>query len=353
MIGDSIDSILAQEYPDFELIVVDDSSTDATASVISAYTDRRIRVLHTPQRLGIARARNHAFAAARGRYLALTDHDDLSHPERLERQVRHLDAHPGVAAVGTDVMLARRGRLQATDNPEFIPGHLMRWMLLIDNPLTYSSMMLRADSVRALETFMRREYEPSDDFDLYHRLLARGDIVRLGEVLATYRWHAANASHEQGQLLFGNAVRVLARTYRDWLGEEAETAAALVVRHLSERVPAPDGPSLRRLGGYIRWLLAAFLAAHPLDPVARASIEQHAGRVWWRATRAAIRTGRPWLAGSLWAEPILTRCHPVPLVDGAVSLAVGSLRAPGALWRRSLDGNAGPAPTQRGKAPIH
>lgn len=291
-------------------------------------------MLHPAQRLGIAGARNHAFATARGRYLALTDHDDISHPERLERQVRHLDSHPGVAAVGMDVLLIGRGRPQATDNRGFIPAHLMRWMLLVDNPLTYSSVMLRADAARALGAFMRGDYEPADDFDLWHRLLACGEIVRLGEVLASYRWHAGNASHTEGPRLFGNAARVLARAYRDWLGEEAEAAAALVVRHLSERVPVPDGPSLDRLGSYIRRLLAAFLAACPLDAAARADIERHAGQIWWRATRAAARAGRPWLADRMWrGEPTLTQYHPLPLVDLSASLVVGSVRMAASLRR--------------------
>jgi glycosyltransferase involved in cell wall biosynthesis len=352
MIGESIDSVLAQGFTDFELIVVDDSSTDATVSVLASYADPRIRALRNPYRLGIAGARNRGFAAVRGKYVAALDHDDISHPARLERQVRYLETHTGVLAVGTDVLIAGEGRLQPTDNPGFISEHFMRWMLLVGNPLTYSSMMVRAEAVQRLGTFMRGEYEPADDFDLYHRLLTCGDIVRLSEVLTTYRWHAANASHAQGLRLFGNAVKVLARAYRDWFGDEAESAAALVVRHLSDRVPVSDARSLDQLARYIRRLLAEFLAAHPLDRAERENIERHAGRILWRATRSAIRAGRPWLASVLLAEPTLTRRHTVPLWDAAASLVVGGLRAPGALWHGNSGRYGGLAAAQQAQQPL-
>jgi glycosyltransferase involved in cell wall biosynthesis len=110
-IGAAIDSILAQTHSNFELIVVDDASTDATSGILAAFTDPRLRVIHSPANNGVARARNRGFDCARGDYIALLDHDDLSHPTRLARQVEYLETHPGIVLVGTLTQQLRDGRL--------------------------------------------------------------------------------------------------------------------------------------------------------------------------------------------------------------------------------------------------
>ena len=152
--------------------------------------------------------------------------------------------------------------------------------------------MFRAEAVRRLDRFMRREYEPADDFDLFHRLLPLGGIARLDETLAVYRWHAANASHTLGGRIEAGAVAVLAEAYRPWLGEDAAAAAALVVRHLSDRRPAPDAATLAALGAVLQRLMPAYWPPPP-DPATRAAIEAYTGRAWWLAARAATRPGSP------------------------------------------------------------
>jgi glycosyltransferase involved in cell wall biosynthesis len=149
-IGAAIASVLAQSFTDFELIVVDDGSTDATPSVLAGIGDPRLRVLRQAANGGVVAARNAGLAAARGRYVAALDHDDLSHPHRLARQVTYLDAHPGVVLVATEIEIEAAGRRTAPDHPTGGEPALIRWLLHVDNPLTWSSVMFRADAVRRL-----------------------------------------------------------------------------------------------------------------------------------------------------------------------------------------------------------
>jgi glycosyltransferase involved in cell wall biosynthesis len=356
-IGASIASVLAQSFTDFELIVVDDGSTDATAEVLAGIGDRRLRVLRQAVNGGVVAARNAGFAAVRGRYVAALDHDDLSHPERLARQVAYLDAHPGVVLLATEIEIEARGRRSrfsplplregmgggvatapasgaipagrrhAPDHPTGGDPALIRWLLHVDNPLTWSSVMFRADAVRRLGVFMRPEYELADDFDLYHRLLTVGDIARLSEVLTVYRWHARNTTHGREDALNAAAVKVLAAAYAKLLGGAAEDAAMLVIRHLSDRQPVRDGATLAWLGLYLSRLLAAFCAVHELGARQRTALESVTGTIWWRIVRAAMRSGAPGLLRRYRAQPALAAAFQPRHVDVVISTLVGIARA--------------------------
>ncbi len=320
-IGASIASIRAQTLPDFELVVVDDASTDATPGLLAALAaeDARIRILHPGRNLGIVGARNHGFAACRAPLVAALDHDDLSDPERLARQAAYLDANPGVVLAGTGVrILHPDGHLQATDHaPGSGSPSVMRWGLLTDNPLTWASVMLRAEAVRRLGAFLRPDYEYADDFDLYLRLSRLGGIARLPEVLTTYRWHAGNTTHRRAGVLHANASRALAEAIGDRLGADAPQFASLIVRHLHERIPVRDATTLDALGAALARLLQGFDDA---------AIHAAAARDWWRLARAAIRSGRPGLVRRWRAVPALRRGFRPSAADLLGSVAVGSLR---------------------------
>jgi GT2 family glycosyltransferase len=333
LLGECLDSVLAQRCGEFELVVVDDVSTDgATPALLAGYAarDARIRVLRPDRNLGVVGARNFGFAACRGEYLAALDHDDRSHPDRLGAQLAHLEANPRVVLLGTTTVLEEGGRRRVTDYDTPGTPLAMRWALHVDNPLTWSSVMLRATAVRRLGAFMRAEFEYADDYDLHHRLLGLGEIARLDAALTTYRWHAHNTTHRRAAVLFRNAARVLERAFQPWLGEDAATAAMLVVLHLSERVPPPDLATLERLGAALEGVLAGFCATHiPRGEDggrARAEVAALAGQSWWRATRAAARSGVPGALGAWRRRAVLRQGVQPGAVEWAGSLLVGQLR---------------------------
>ena len=101
---EAVESILAQTCADFEFLILNDASTDDNVEkVINSYDDKRIRYWQNDRNLGISLSRNKLIGLSRGEYLAVFDHDDVSLPERLEKQAAFLDAHPevGVVAAGT------------------------------------------------------------------------------------------------------------------------------------------------------------------------------------------------------------------------------------------------------------
>jgi GT2 family glycosyltransferase len=326
-IAASIDSILGQQFRDFELLIVDDASTDETPAILAGIGDPRLRCLRTERNVGIVAARNHGYAAARGHYIAPLDHDDLSDATRLARQVDFLNANPGVVLLGTEIRIVRNGEVSAPHHPCAGDALALRWLLLIDNPLTWSSVMFRTEAVHRLGAFLRPDYELADDFDFYHRLLAIGDIARFEDVLTTYHYHAANASLARAAAMNANAVRVLTGAYAPWLGDDATAAADLVIKHLSDRQPVHDPATLERIGQILERLQQGFCQAHSLSMSDRRRVAALAGEAWWRTARSAIRSGSPGMIGHYRARKLLNSDFRPTLRDIAESVAIGAVRS--------------------------
>ena len=100
-LGEAIKSILGQTFKDFELIIIDDQSTDDSRNVVESFTDRRIKLISTPRNLGRAGADNYAIQFAEGEYIAKMDSDDISMPRRFEKQVSYLNENPRINILGT------------------------------------------------------------------------------------------------------------------------------------------------------------------------------------------------------------------------------------------------------------
>ena len=99
-VGAAIESVLRQSFQDFEILLIDDGSTDLSVEVLRSYDDRRIRVVRNERNLGQPETRNRGLALARGQYVAMLDSDDVARPDRLSRQVAFLDRHQDCVEVG-------------------------------------------------------------------------------------------------------------------------------------------------------------------------------------------------------------------------------------------------------------
>jgi len=312
-IADSIASVLAQDMTDFELVIVDDASTDTTPALLRGQTDPRIVLVRNQTRQGIAGARNCGVAVCRAPFIAALDHDDLSAPSRLRLQADYLDAHPGTVLVGTAVRELKEGRLHRENKPPHTsPGHL-RLLLHLDNPLGWSSVMLRSDALRRLDPPMRPEFDGADDLDLFHRLMPFGRIDRLDDVLTTYRWHKSNATHGISERMSRATVEIYLRVCAPWLGTDAHADALLLARHGCNREPIGDRKTLGRVHTLFKNIAEGLARQHPDE---RADIMHGLNGILWRVTRAAIRSGNPTLMRA-----------PFPPLDGTLSLAIALARA--------------------------
>jgi glycosyltransferase involved in cell wall biosynthesis len=194
---EAIGSILTQTFADFELIAVDDGSTDRSPAILSdlAARDPRIRIITRPNG-GIASALNDGLAAATGEFIARMDADDISLPQRFERQVEYLRAHPDCVLLGSRVLL-----VDPFDTPLYESNHgpdheeIERLFLGGEGwAVVHPAAMMRTAAMRSAGGY-RTEYVPIEDLDLFLRLLEPGGrAANLPDVLLHYRQHANSAN---------------------------------------------------------------------------------------------------------------------------------------------------------------
>lgn len=180
----AIESLLAQTHRDFELLVIDDGSTDGSAHVLDRVTDHRVRVIHQVNQ-GLVGALNTGLAATRTELVARMDQDDLCAPDRLEVQLTFLREHPGVAAVGCCYeVMDEDGATTTTAHVAAQPAYLRR-QLYFRNVLPHGAMLYRRSAVVAVGGY--REVGPAEDYDLWARLAMSYDVASIPNVLFRYR----------------------------------------------------------------------------------------------------------------------------------------------------------------------
>jgi len=291
LIEDTIASVLVQGFADFELIVVDDASTDDTLARLRAIDDPRLVVIAAETNGGPVVARNRAFAAARGGYIVGLDQDDLCHPDRFATQIAYLESHPDTVLVASAVDLLENGAIRLPRAPLRTSPALIDWRLQFGNPLVWSSVMFRADAARRLDVFERVDRRYAEDFDLYHRLAALGGLARIDRPLVTYRMHPGGASQRYRQAMDASAAAVLAEPYAALFGDEADDAARLVLSHFAGALPVPDRATLARLDAMLGAVHDRFCAARKLSSADRTLIMDEYARLWWRMADASVRSG--------------------------------------------------------------
>ena len=190
----AIDSVLQQTVATWELIVIDDHSSDDGRRIVQSLMDCDSRItLMTSDGVGVARALNTGLAYARGKYLARLDSDDVALPSRFRLQMDFLDKHDEVVVLGgsADVIDANDVTIGLYQRPTRQQG--LANSMLTFNGLIHSTTMARTEVVKKLGGY-RLQFEAAEDYDLWLRAGEYGELENLPIVLGSYRVHAAQTS---------------------------------------------------------------------------------------------------------------------------------------------------------------
>lgn len=191
-IGDTIRSVLAQTYQNWEMIIVDDCSTDNTDEVVASFTDSRIRYLKNEKNSGAAVSRNYALREARGTWIAFLDSDDLWMPEKLERQLSFMEEH-GYHFSCTGVTEIDEG-----SNPLGTvisgPRHVTRLGMHLYCWPGCLTVMYHAPTVGLVQI---ADLKKNNDYAMWLKVIKKCDCYYLDEVLARYRVRQTSISHDK------------------------------------------------------------------------------------------------------------------------------------------------------------
>ncbi|MCX6055646.1 MAG: glycosyltransferase [Chloroflexi bacterium] len=190
----AIESILSQTYRDFEFLIIDDGSTDRSADIVRSFSDPRIKYFKNPKNIGLPKSLNTGIKLAKGELIARFDQDDISLPERFQKQVDYLHEHPeiGLLSCGFQRVDEKGNKLgQAIVHPE--ESYLLKYWLLFECVLLQPGAMIQKKLLTEVGLY-DPQFVLAEDLNLWNRLAAKTTIANMQEVLVHYREHATNTS---------------------------------------------------------------------------------------------------------------------------------------------------------------
>jgi glycosyltransferase involved in cell wall biosynthesis len=282
-VSEAIESILNQTFDGFELLVVDDGSTDRTGAILRdiASQDARIRLLENRQNRGLVWSLNKAISEAHGEYVARFDGNDISHPDRLGRQVAHMKDHPEVGVLGSNIAyMDSEGNALNGGRPKdgvALSEGVIRWMLHFRCPIYHSTVMIRTSVLATTGYLYDPEFLHAEDFELWTRVARHSGISSLPEVLVKIRLHPGSVSHAHRQEQRFTTHLIILRELGLLLGEmEAEEALETLASAFSGFFRGAE----RDYVGASRLLLEAYRVHlnHPLTANERRFIDEDVSR---------------------------------------------------------------------------
>ena len=228
-VREAIESILNQTFTDFEFLILNNSPEDTRLDeIVASYNDERIRYVKAEKNLGISGGRNKLIEMAKGAYLAVMDHDDISLPDRLKEEVSFLEAHPEVGVIGSQYLIIPKKRKSslATNNDQIV-RHLMTGCALL-----HPSCMIRTSVLHDNHLMYEEAFSPAEDYALYVRFIGKTKFYNIPKILFHYRWHATNTSktHQDQMKASRQKVQALARSLHPDIWQDVIENAPHLVR---------------------------------------------------------------------------------------------------------------------------
>lgn len=245
---EAVDSILHQTFDDFELIIIDDASNDGSAQILDDYKDKRVKVVHNSVNIGAAGSSNIGLKMASGKYIARIDSDDISLPNRLEKQYQYMEEKPELAVLGSWTKVFGDQNciwIYPSSNEE------IRSSFLFNPCLVHSTIMMRKSVLDKYDIKYNANFSSAIDYELYSQFPDNYLFENLPEVLGLYRKHSLQMSnvHRKTQQKFADVVRAkyLNKLHITTTDDEQKLHSAISLKDFPLKLP-------ERLQQSAKWL---------------------------------------------------------------------------------------------------
>lgn len=322
-VREAVQSVLDQTVADFALFVIDDGSTDRTLEVLSSFTDARLRVVRFPAHRGLVPALNAGISESRSEFIARMDADDICMPQRFERQVAFLRAHPQIGLCGT---WTRTFGDETYDLRPPIKPEDIRARLFFGWAINHPSIMMRRDFLERHGLLYDGNFRYVEDFDFFIRAAELTNLANVPEVLLHTRAHPQEVSviHRGEQV--PTEARLLARQLRSLMPDATQEEESFHLRLLSGTV---DASILTRAG---QWFVRLDRANQERPRYDQATFRRELRRklydIHMRASPAGFR-----VLASYWMSP-LGGAPERPVLD-SLTLAARCMLSRPLRWRRA------------------
>ena len=229
---EAIESILDQTFTDFELILIDDCSTDNTLQIMKQYDDPRIVIIENERNLGLAKSLNRGLDVARGKYIARMDADDISIPDRFSKQIDFLEKHFDIDVCGSWIKsIDINGNSIIFGESKFpLSSNMINCYLLFDNPIAHPTVMFRKRIFQKIDKF-NPEFIVAQDYDLWTRTIEHFKISNIPEFLLNYRRHGGSISYNR-EKFFHEEYKIRKRAIENLLAHSLSSDEGVALSNL-------------------------------------------------------------------------------------------------------------------------
>lgn len=259
---EAVESILNQTYSNFEFLIINDGSTDNSLNIIQSFSDKRIKLIDNGVNKGLIYSLNKGFDEAQGKYIARMDADDISLPNRFEKQVNYLERHSHVGVLGSDYICFTE------DYSKYIlavhQSEEIKAFLLFGATVCHPTLMLRKSVVDQFHFRYSDMAKHVEDFDLWTRMSIHTHFANINEALFKYRDHPNQVSHTYCQIQQENGDLVRKRYLND-LGFDVSESELSVHNLISSNQKIISREDVLRIEGWLTTLLKQNQSKHSVS----------------------------------------------------------------------------------------
>jgi len=206
----SVNSILAQSFTNFELIIIDDGSSDNTFEILKKFKDKRIKLFRQNNR-GLAKTLNIGIKISRGKYIFRQDQDDISFPNRFMEQIVVMEKKRDLGFLGTWAEILNESRIVRRFHKHPVDANAINYFLLFSNPFVHSSMILRKNKLTEVNGYSEDlKFQPPEDYHLWSKLARICKGENLPKILVQYQETKSSMSRNGNNPFLNNAIKISA-----------------------------------------------------------------------------------------------------------------------------------------------
>jgi glycosyltransferase involved in cell wall biosynthesis len=276
---EAVESVLGQTLKEFELLVIDDGSTDGTPDYLRSLALPRVRY-HRLTKVGLVGALNYGLGVARAPLVARMDADDVSLPTRFEKQCAYLRRHPDCVLVGCHFEYMSLEGHCVREHSNLISDEAIRWQMLFTTPFVHPGVMFSRSAAAAVGNY-RTEFPIAQDYDLWTRMATQGRLANYPEKLLRYRCNPVSVSERNSARQRDYASQIAGAYAAAAIPEVEATSAQELYMFLAAGV-LPESRSIGELAVTFRAMKRYFLDSYEQGPELLAQIKGTQERFRWR-----------------------------------------------------------------------